>query len=406
MQDRPAPFDPTHRVESPVFPAAARSMGWYALWRSPLLIVLIFAGVAQACRGQAVAPAPPVETQAVSQAPIDFSALIDRLSEESGYFDTDNLISNETSYLHVLGAMRRMGIEGGAYIGVGPGQNFSYIAHQRPNIALILDIRRDNLLMHLFYKALFTLAPDRATFLAIHFGRAVPQAPPTDLEALLDVIEALPRDEDVEAQRVRQVLDEVRSFGVPLDEASLATIERFHRQFISAGLRLQFNSHNRAPRAYYPTYRQLMLERDLDGNRAHYLAREEDYAYLRQMQLENRIVPVVGNFAGEHALREIGAYLRERGETVRVFYTSNVEFYLSYDGLFGKYIENVRSLPTDDNSVFIRSLFNRFSYNHPQSVPGHISTQIMQPVRKALASYDAGELRSYNDLVFLHVIDL
>ena len=64
-----------------------------------------------------------------------FAALIERLSEPGGYFDTDNLISNETSYLHVIGTLRELGVSGGAYIGVGPDQNFSYIAAIRPSIA-------------------------------------------------------------------------------------------------------------------------------------------------------------------------------------------------------------------------------------------------------------------------------
>src|SRR5262245_46475623 len=56
-----------------------------------------------------------------------FGGLISRLSEPGGFFDSDNLISNETSYLHVLGKLREMGVHGGVYLGVGPDQNFSYI---------------------------------------------------------------------------------------------------------------------------------------------------------------------------------------------------------------------------------------------------------------------------------------
>ena len=78
-------------------------------------------------------------------------------SEPGGYFDTDNLISNESSYLQVVPELRRAGISGGAYLGVGPDQNFTYIAEIRPAIAFIVDIRRDNLLLHLLFKALFQL---------------------------------------------------------------------------------------------------------------------------------------------------------------------------------------------------------------------------------------------------------
>src|SRR5215210_4329991 len=84
-----------------------------------------------------------------------FAALSARLSEQGGYFDSDNLISNETSYLHVLGKLRELGVSNGVYIGVGPDQNFTYISKIRPRMAIIIDIRRDNLLQHLLFKALF-----------------------------------------------------------------------------------------------------------------------------------------------------------------------------------------------------------------------------------------------------------
>src|SRR5919109_3135190 len=85
----------------------------------------------------AIDPAPRPSTRAAyassfALAPTEvdsaFARLIQRLSEPGGYFDSDNLISNETSYLHVLDRMREFGAQGGVYVGVGPDQNFSYIA--------------------------------------------------------------------------------------------------------------------------------------------------------------------------------------------------------------------------------------------------------------------------------------
>src|SRR5260370_30172143 len=83
-----------------------------------------------------------------------FAALSARPSEPNGYFDSDNLISNETSYLHVMDKLREMNVHGGVYLGVGPDQSFSYIAKIRPRMAVIIDIRRDNLLQHLLFKSL------------------------------------------------------------------------------------------------------------------------------------------------------------------------------------------------------------------------------------------------------------
>src|SRR4029453_11078338 len=94
-----------------------------------------------------------------------FARQVRELSEPGGTFDTDNLISNERSYLHVLPALKQGRVNGGAYIGVGPDQNFSYIAAIRPSIAFIFDVRRDNLLLHLLFKALFQLSDTRAEYL-------------------------------------------------------------------------------------------------------------------------------------------------------------------------------------------------------------------------------------------------
>src|SRR5437762_2975838 len=80
-----------------------------------------------------------------------FGRYIDQWSEPEGYFDTDNFISNETSYLHVIDDLHQRVKAGGIYIGVGPDQNLSYIAHTRPMLAIITDIRRQNMLEHLWF---------------------------------------------------------------------------------------------------------------------------------------------------------------------------------------------------------------------------------------------------------------
>ena len=71
-----------------------------------------------------------------TEAQSSFAAQVAALSEPAGYFDTDNLISNERSYLDVVPDLKKRGVRGGAYIGVGPDQNFSYIAAVRPEIVV------------------------------------------------------------------------------------------------------------------------------------------------------------------------------------------------------------------------------------------------------------------------------
>ena len=67
--------------------------------------------------------------------------------------------------------------------GVGPDQNFTYIAALRPKVAFIVDIRRQNMLLHLMYKALFELSVDRTDFLAKLFGRPAPAEAGQDSDA-------------------------------------------------------------------------------------------------------------------------------------------------------------------------------------------------------------------------------
>jgi hypothetical protein len=63
---------------------------------------------------------------------------------------------------------------GGVYLGVGPEQNFTYIAAVRPATAVLFDIRRGNLDLQLMYKAIFELSSDRADFVAMVFSKPRP----------------------------------------------------------------------------------------------------------------------------------------------------------------------------------------------------------------------------------------
>src|SRR5881396_3834978 len=104
------------------------------------------------------------QTEGVAAA--EFSRMVRDFSEEDGFFRSDNFVSNETSYLHIVDKLEQLGARGGAYIGVGPEQNFTYIAKVRPRIAFIVDIRRQAMIQHLMFKALFQLSENRAEFLS------------------------------------------------------------------------------------------------------------------------------------------------------------------------------------------------------------------------------------------------
>jgi hypothetical protein len=373
----------------------ARGIGRYVLLCASAFVLLLAAIRETPATGAIRGGWPPAAPQAATS----FAAQIAALSEPDGYFDTDNLISNERSYLQVVAALRRAGVRGGAYIGVGPDTNFSYVAAVQPTVAFIIDVRRDNLLLHLLFKALFSLASTRVEYLGLLLGRPVPAGVDgwrgAPVERLVSHFDRAAPPADVAT--LRQRIDAaIKRTGVPLSVEDLATIARFHQRFIDAGLELRFNSAGRAPQSYYPTYRELLLETDADGRQANYLASEEAFQFVRSLQTTDRIIPVVGDLSGPTALVGIGRLLSARRERVSAFYTSNVEFYLYGQGTFARFADNLRHVPHSDRSVIIRSIFGRYT---GFGRPGDASTSQLQPVQDLLGGFSEGRFRSYGELV-------
>lgn len=369
--------------------------------RPLLLAALLALPLAAGCeRARTAAAAAAAASQ---PADTTFAGTVARLSEPGGYFDTDNLVTNETSYLHVLPALARHAGTGGAYVGVGPEQSFSYVAELRPAVAFIIDVRRDNLLQHLWYRAHFELAANRAEFLLRLAGRRVPadvaRWTGRPLDAVLALADSAPPDPAPAETRAR-VLARVRSYGVPLDSADERTIARIHDTFAEQGLALRFTSHGRPPRDHYPTLRQIAAATDRAGVPASWLATEERFRTVQALQRAGRVIPVVGDLAGPHALAAIGREAARRGLVVRALYTSNVEFYLVRAGTFDAFARTVAGLPRDDRSVIVRSCFGgACGWGHPDALPGHVSVQMLQRIDEFARLAGAGALRTYDDVV-------
>ncbi|MDB4917141.1 MAG: hypothetical protein JWM95_4785 [Gemmatimonadetes bacterium] len=362
------------------------------------------------CFAFALAVAAPASAQvaaprAVPDSISDLGALVTRLSDAGGYFDTDNLISNERGYQQVLGAMDRLGVHGGAYVGVGPDQSYTYIARVRPRIAFIVDIRRDNMLEHLLFKALFARSAHRGEYLALWTGRPLPTAARNTIDAIVASIDSAAATPASIARAKAIVREEVIKSGITLTSQDLTTIARFHDAFIRDGLSLQFTSEGRSARPYYPTLRQLILEHDASGRQRGYLASEADFQLIKSLHRRNLIVPVTGDLSGPHALPAIGRYLSEHGERVSVLYASNVEDYLIRDGRFSAYAAGVRALPRDTNAVIIRSYFDG-GFGHPESKPEYHATQLLQRMDRFSADATVGNVRSYRELVVRDFVPL
>jgi len=338
-------------------------------------------------------PSPAVEEPT-------FARLIETLSEPAGYFDTDNLISNETSYLQVSDLLSERVPAGGAYVGVGPDQNFTYIARTRPQWAFIVDIRRQNLLELLLFNAIFAEAEKPVDYLAALLSRPPPASPPSGakMAELLSAVETHPPSAEAFEQNLARALEHIeRRLSVGLAPEDRAAIRSVYHEFYSRQLELKFQSYGRPSMSHHPTLRGLLLARSPSGREGSFLASEEDYRFVRDLHLRGRVVPVVGDFAGPRALQAISDFLRARGETVGAFYVSNVEFYLLRNGQFGRYVSNVEALPVTDESVFIRSYFD-YGFPHPEGRFGERSTTILQRIPSFLSLYRSGRYRTYFDV--------
>jgi len=148
-----------------------------------------------------------------------------------------------------------------------------------------------------------------------------------------------------------------------------------------------------------PDYIELMTAMDRQGEQRSYLASEENYQVIRDLERRNLIVPLAGDFAGKKALRAVGQYLKDHDALVTAFYLSNVERYLfqsngNQNGGWTNFYDNVATLPLDASSTFIRSGGGGFQgggsgMNAPNVLAGMLET---------LAAVRDGRIRSYNDV--------
>jgi hypothetical protein len=320
--------------------ALAWAIGACLLWRGPTVV-------------EAAEPFPSRLTDR------QFWKLVSDFSEPDGNFRSDNLLSNEIWFQQALGALSNATRPGGAYLGVGPEQNFTYVAALKPAISFIVDVRRGNLDVQLMYKALFELSSDRADFVSRLFSRPRPDGiKPSDAPAqLFDAFARIAPNPVVFArtfEEVRKQLVAVHHFGVTAQD--LSQIQRVLGSFVSMGPQIRYSPIGSAGGTIQPTYAELMAATDEVGVPRGFLANDATFAAVKDVERRNLIVPVVGDFAGAKAIRAIGRYLRSKGVTVSAFYLSNVEEYLIQDGVWKAFCANVATLPLDDTSTFIRSV--------------------------------------------------
>ena len=331
-------------------------------------------------------PASAQSTIPSSLSDKDFWQMVNDVSEPGGFFRSDNFLSNEMGFLHPIPELKRTTKTGGVYLGVGPEQNFTYIAALQPKMAVLFDIRRQMMVHHLMYKALFELSADRADFLSRLFSRPRPAGLDTATMPvrLFDAyIDAAP-DSAMYRRNLIAIKDHLtKKHGFTITPTDSASLDYVYGAFYEAGPLINYSFRPGSGGARFngeritlrsasgdviggtviplmrggmANYAELQSVTDSAGNYLAFLATEATYRYVRDMHLRNMIVPVVGNFAGPKAIRAVGDYLRAHNATVTAFYLSNVEQYLFQQGDdWKKWFENVATLPLDSTSTFIRS---------------------------------------------------
>jgi len=288
----------------------------------------------------------------------EFWTLMTSLSEPDGNFRSDNLVSNEIKFQWVIPGLVRRVKPGNVYIGVGPEQNFTYIAALKSKLAFIVDVRRGNTDLHLLYKALFELSSDRADFVSRLLSRPRPDGL-TSTSSAVEIFSAFSTADPSERMlnttlaSIRHQLTTVHKF--PLSDDTLARLEAIHRVFLLAGTKIQYSPYGSFGGTTQPTYADLMAATDEAGDARSFLANESTFAFIKDLEQRNMLVPLVGDFAGPKTVRGIGDYARRRRATISAFYVSNVEEYLQAPASRA-FCASVSSLPLTAESVFIRAV--------------------------------------------------
>ena len=311
-----------------------------------IVCVVLFAGAA--CARRSTVPATISDEE--------FWRLSASLSEPPGTFGvSDNFVSNEP---RVAENSRWLRPAGGVYIGVGPEQNFTYIARLRPSMAFVVDIRRENRSLHLLYKALFEVSRDRAEFVSQLFSRLRPSglSAGASVEDIFNAYAKVPASSSLYTLNAALVRDRLlKVHGFPLEQADIDWIDRAFKAFFTDGPLIQFwGSRSVDPDTMRPSYRRLMTMPDFTGQYRSFLATEEGFQAVKALQSRNLIVPVVGDFGGPDALRRVGEYVRTHGDVVRAFYGSNVGVYLTNDQTRA-FCHNLAMLPAASDAWFIES---------------------------------------------------
>ena len=209
----------------------------------------------------------------------EFWRMISEFSEPGGSYPYENFVSNERRQQIVIPALKQATRAGEVYVGVAPEQNFMYAAALQAKMAFVLDIRRQNMLEHLLYKALFELSPNRADFVSRLFSRKRPAGldEKTTANALFAAYENVKNDADFYLQNIEAIKGVFKRHGFTLDSEDLLKIEYVYQVFYRGGPAINYEFASASPATNSLSYTQIMTLSDAAGRNWSYLATEASF---------------------------------------------------------------------------------------------------------------------------------
>jgi hypothetical protein len=261
-------------------------------------------------------------------------------------------------------------------------------------------------MLHLLYKAIFERSANRAEFLSRLFSRDRPPGldARSSIRDLLAAFAGVPARRNLFASNLKDVRKQlVKKHGFKLSDEDWGGLKYVYTAFFEAGPGLQYSSSSFRRGRPFPTFADLMTAVDDSGVPRSFLADEDKYQAVRELERRNLVIPVVGNFGGPKALRSVGRYLAGRGLTATVSYTSNVEMYLFRTDDWQGFYDNVAALPVDHASVLVRSVFGGFGGFSPAGPDntggGRLGTLQIDRIEELVAAFRRGEISSYQDVI-------
>ena len=333
-----------------------------------------------------------------------YSALIKDMSEPDGYYQYDNWITNERGYLNIINPLLKNNVKGGAYIGVGPNQNFTFIETIKPEIAFIVDIRQQMTMQHLAYKAMFELAETREEFLSLLLSKSIPGDRKLDknpdVNDIVDLFYKINSDLNMQKNTTLKIIELLdKKYGFELSQKDKKYIRRMMKIFCLANLNITWNTNenNYLKKNKHVSLAEMLKGTDKSGAQLNIFNSKEKYDYIRKMHLENKIIPITGDFAGDKAFNKISEFLLEKEMTVSALYASSVEWWLFKENKFIPWAKNLAKVPITSSSVIIRQIFEGTNGKHQFKLR-------LQNINSFMKNYNSGECQCNNDLLYLDYI--